>query len=1280
MAKRRQFWVDVGGTFTDCVECNERGEMRTCKVLSNGVVKGQIDRVVEGGFVANQRIGEPDGFYVGWEIAVLDGAGAIESKGRVIGFLGKAGRFEIDGIPEGITREGCRYELSSEDEAPIVGIRMLMGLAADEPIGKVDVRLGTTRGTNALLERKGARTVYVTTEGFGDLLEIGTQAREKLFDIRVRKAKPLYDCVIELAERIDAQGKIVKMLSADEIRQPLQSAFDAGIRSVGICFVNAYLNDSHERIAAAIARDIGFNQVSVSTELTPTIHMLNRGDTASLDAYLSPVIKDYIQSIMAKAPEARLHLMTSAGALVDAGAFSGKDSLLSGPAGGVVGFAHTAEAAGYQKAIGFDMGGTSTDVSRYDGHYEYQYAGEKAGVRVVAPMYAIETVAAGGGSICRFDGQRFLVGPESAGANPGPACYGRGGPLTVTDVNLLNGKIDAEQFPFPLDVKAVETAIDVIAMQIIAATGERMTRTDIAKGFTQVANQKMAGAIAKVSAAKGYDPSEYAMVAFGGAAAQHACAVARLLNIKKILVPSLASVLSAYGIGMADITRFGEQGLLRVFHDETRADIEKIFERLSAELREEVQTTGLQAEAIGKASRLLDMRYTGEQTPITVREPEDADWVRAFSELHKQLYGHTHEDREVEVCTVRVEVTGETDKPNVFEENRVDHRDFKSDVTREIQLECGVRQASVYQREALKSGDRIDGPAMILEKLSTIIVDPGYEAEVNAHGDIELTCVKENEEKNESVSNASETKDLVPILADPIRLELFNNHFTQIAAQMGVTLQKTAISVNVKERLDFSCAILDGDGNLVVNAPHIPVHLGAMSETVRCLNNAIRDMQPGDVYLTNDPDEGGSHLPDLTVVTPVFDEAEKEIRFFTASRAHHAEIGGLRPGSAFPFAKNLAEEGVVIRRMRISRGGIFDEGKIREKLGNGPYPSRAVDENVADIRAAVAANRVGQIELEKLIAQSGWGMVEAYMGFIRDAAAWKTREMIRKIADGRYEFEDELDDGATFKVAIDVESEGLRINFTGTGKVNTNSLNANEAIVRAAVLYCLRCMIDEEIPLNEGVMEPVEIVLPECMLNPPKSGDAHKHVAVVGGNVELSQRVVDLIFGALGVAAGSQGTMNNLVFGNERFGYYETICGGVGACEGYDGASAVHTHMTNTRMTDVEIMEREFPARVERFAIRQGSGGNGQWRGGDGVERWIRFLEDVEVSLLTQRRVVAPPGLSGGDDGGIGRNLLFRKSGVEVDVGGCAEFGADAGDLLRISTPGGGGCGVKNND
>jgi len=1231
------FWIDAGGTFTDCIGRSPEGRLHTCKVLSTGVYRGVADHAKGSRLICPQLRGFPADFFTGYRISFL---GADEKTYRVVS--SDPGELTLQAPPPGL-----RYELSSGEEAPIVGIRQLLGLPLSEKLPELSLCLGTTRGTNALLERKGAEVAFMVTRGFSDLVEIGTQARPHLFDLNIIKPNPLYKKVVELDERMDAEGFVIRECDWVQVRDDLRRVKKEGIDTVAVCCLNAYKNPFVEREVKKIAEEEGMTHISLSTTLSPTIKALDRAETAIVDAYLSPVLGDYIRSIHRLMGRSPFKMITSAGGLTDAHKFVGKDSLLSGPAGGVVGFAHVAREAGFEKSIGFDMGGTSTDVSRFDGKYEYQFSLKKAGVRLVSPMYAIETVAAGGGSICRCDGQKLTVGPESAGADPGPACYGRGGPLTVTDINVFNGKIDESHFPIPLDRQAIVDRLKAMQKKI----GGTLALEEIAEGLTQVANLKMANAIKTISTAKGYDPSEYVLVSFGGAGAQHACAIASQLGMRQVLLHPLAGILSAYGVGMADVKRFAEESVLKPFTSDEFHRLD--FSKLEKRLREEIIHEGIPKGKIKAPIRMLDLRYQGEDAVITVRGSSFEEFRQQFCALHKQLYGHDLENRPIEIAAMRVELAGETEKPK-WKRNRA-ASDRLGPASRSCLFHGQNHETLVFQRSDLEGGESIQGPAIICEPYSTIVIDPGWSGQVAENGDLILTLESTEEMVDRSVQR------------DPVRLEIFSNQFTHIATQMGVTLQKASLSTNVKERLDFSCGILDRDGRLVVNAPHIPVHLGALGDCVQSLLESVEEIRPGDVFLSNDPCLGGSHLPDLTVMTPVF--MDERLCFFTASRAHHAEIGGKYPGSFYPFASSLEEEGVIFRHMRIVREGYFDEQNLRSALTTAPYPSRLPDENIADIRAAIAANHKGEESLRQLVAIYSWDVVHSYMGYLCETAEEKTREAIEKLADGEYGYQDRMDDGSLICLKISKKGSEMTLDFTGSGPVHPQSLNANAAIVQSAVLYGLRCMLHEDIPLNAGVLKPIRLMIPEGMLNPPQSINA----AVAGGNVEVSQRVVDVFFGALKIVAASQGTMNNVVFGNDRFSYYETICGGSGAGPGFDGASAVQCHMTNTRMTDPEVLEQRYPVRLEVFQIRKGSGGRGTFSGGDGVIRKIRFLEPVECSLMTSRRTTSPFGLEGAAPGDSGKNYLLKADGSRLTLDPLAQIAINSGEVLEIHTPGGGG-------
>jgi 5-oxoprolinase (ATP-hydrolysing) len=1288
---RWQFWIDVGGTFTDCIGRRPDGTLSRHKRLSSGVTKGQIakgstpDRILD-----PARGNEPAGFWLGFCLRLLDGNGQVVAERTVRQFDPLGGELLLDEpLPSSVVA-GQAYELVSDEEAPVLAIRYLLGLSAAEPVPPVSVRLGTTRGTNALLTRHGAPTALVTTCGFSDILRIGYQNRPHLFRLAIEKPAPLFRCVLEVDERVSADGQVLRPLDASAVREQLRQLRSTGIRSLAVCLLHAYRFADHEQQIGQLAEAVGFEEISLSSRVAPLIKIVARGDTTVMNAYLNPVLRSYVDrlrtSLASGGGDAELRMLTSAGGLVAADQFIGKDSILSGPAGGVVGYARAAEAAGFHRAIGFDMGGTSTDVSRYDGRYELEYETQKAGIRVVAPMMAIETVAAGGGSICDFDGVKLVVGPDSAGADPGPACYGRGGPLAVTDLNLFLGKLQPEHFPFPLDRAAVARRLESLCRTVRDATGVAYAAETLAEGFLQVANTNMARAIRSISVSKGYDPRDYVLVAFGGAAAQHACAVASQLNMTRILSHPDAGILSAYGIGQAEVTRHREAGIYRPYSESAVRELEPLFGRLEEEARRDVLGEGVSSGRL-EQSRSLDIRYQGVDATLNIPCPPRATYAEVFTAEHLRRYGYTHADRPLEIVTARVAVIGKADeRPIAASPKPLQARTPAPSRTTQVIFAGQTLDAAVYVRQDLRPGHVFDGPAIVLEANATTVIDPDWRAEMLQGG--ELLIARSQPATTPSPDDAiqpikaKQQPDVVPESpslerADPVLLEVFNNQFAGIAEQMGITLRNTSSSVNVKERLDFSCAIFTPTGDLVVNAPHIPVHLGAMSETVKCLLQDNPALAAGDVLVTNDPYRGGSHLPDITVVTPVHDD-QGRLLFLTASRAHHAELGGIRPGSMPPFSRNLAEEGVLIRNFKLIDQGRSRADRLEQLLREPPYPSRAVADNLADIAAAVAANQQGVNDLRSLIADRGLATVRAYMDHIQAAAAAKMRAALARLPDGHRTFVDHLDDGTPIAVTITIGGDAATLDFTGSGPVLSDNLNANRAIVTAAVMYVLRCMIDEDIPLNQGVLEPVRIVLPTGLLNPPAGATPETSPAVVGGNVETSQRVVDVLLGALGLAAASQGTMNNLLFGDSSFGYYETICGGSGATADQDGADAVHTHMTNTRLTDPEVLEQRYPVRLRQFSIRRDSGGRGRHRGGDGVVRQLEFLRSLEVSILSQRRGPYPPyGLEDGQPGALGRNLLRRADGQSEPLAGRAQFRVGPGDVLTIQTPGGGGFGVS---
>ncbi len=1175
--------------------------------------------------------------------------------------------------PDGSLRTHKLLSVNPEhyDDAAVQGIRDLLGLADGDPIPSEKigaVKMGTTVATNALLERKGDRTLLATTLGFRDALRIGYQARPRLFDRNIILPELLYERVVEIDERVNAQDEVLVPFDADGARAALQAAYDDGIRAVAIAFMHGYRVPDHEKACAQIARDIGFTQISVSHETSPLIKLVGRGDTTVVDAYLSPILRRYVDRVADDLGDVNLMFMQSNGGLTDARMFQGKDAILSGPAGGVVGAVQVSEAAGFDRMIGFDMGGTSTDVTHYNGEFERAFETLVAGVRMRAPMMQIHTVAAGGGSICFFDGARYRVGPESAGADPGPASYGKGGPLTVTDCNVMLGKLQPEHFPAvfgpeqasPLDAAVVREKFAALTEDIRAATGDTRDPVEVADGFLKIAVENMANAIKKISVQRGYDVTKYTLCAFGGAAGQHACLVADALGMTKVLLHPFAGVLSAYGMGLADIRALREQSVESPLGDEVSADVTDLLDQLGASARKEVAGQGMPDERIS-VRRRLHLRYEGTDTSLEVEFGTAGEMAGQFANLHRLRYGFVMPEKRLIVETAAVEAIGESD-----ESAKGDSLPLVATgeprVVAEVEAHMGGRahRTPVYEREALAAGASIDGPAIISEAVATTVIEPGWRATMTERGDLVLERVV-----------AARRDAAIGTQVDPVMLEVFNNLYMSIAEQMGVTLQNTAYSVNIKERLDFSCAIFDPDGNLVANAPHMPVHLGSMSESIRAVirNNAGK-MSPGDVYVLNAPYNGGTHLPDVTVITPVFGDGG-DILFYVGSRGHHADIGGISPGSMPPDSKVIEDEGVLIDNFKAVDRGTFREDAFRELLASGAYPSRNPDQNVADLQAQIAANEKGVAELRRMVEQFGLETVHAYMRHVQDNAEESVRRVIDVLKDGEFTYA--LDNGAEIRVRVSIDraSRSAKVDFTGTSDQLDSNFNAPTAIARAAVLYVFRTLVDDDIPMNEGCLKPIEIVIPEgSMLAPVYPA------AVVAGNVETSQAITDSLYGALGVMAAAQGTMNNFTFGNARHQYYETICGGAGAGPDFDGTSAVHTHMTNSRLTDPEILEWRFPVLLESFEIRDGSGGAGAHHGGDGVRRRVRFLEDMDVMMLANRRKIPPYGLNGGSPGAAGRNWLERTDGSRVEMTATDRVQAGLGDVFVIETPGGGGFGA----
>ncbi len=1130
------------------------------------------------------------------------------------------------------------------------------------------VKLGTTVATNALLERKGADVVLLVTQGFADALEIGVQARPDIFARRIVKPDLLHKRVIEARERVSADGEVLTPLDEAHARDELMRAYSDGFRAVAIACLHGWTFPAHERALAEIARDIGFTQISVSSEISGRIKLVPRADTTVADAYLSPVLDAYVNRVaVALGETTSLSFMQSNGGLARAGAFRGRDAVLSGPAGGVVGMAAAASRAGFERALGFDMGGTSTDVSHYAGQFELTHETVVAGVRLSAPMLQVHTVAAGGGSICAFDGARLRVGPHSAGADPGPACYRRGGPLTITDCNVLLGRVRPEFFPAifgpggdePLDAKAAHEKLDALAGHIIRASGKDMEHENIALGFLTIANLAMAEAIKKISIQRGYNPTEYALVAFGGAGGQHACAVADAVGVETILLHPLAGVLSAWGMGFADMRAVVETTVEAPLGE--AVSLSAYVSALESQARAALEAQGARDVAVVVTANL---KYEGSDSELPLPLSDSEGLASAFAAEHKKRFGFVDPARCLIVASLTAEASAR-DGAAVEVSDRPDGASASSAAPLTIvalRASGGVRQAPVFAREALAPGFSVDGPALILEQGATTFVDADWRARMSPHGDLVLTRICPRADR------AS-----IDARVDPILLEVFNNRFMSVAEEMGLALQTTASSVNIKERLDFSCAVFDETGGLVANAPHIPVHLGSMGDSVReIIRQRGETMGDGDIFMLNAPHAGGTHLPDITVIAPIFLGGDEQPAFFTAARGHHADIGGITPGSMPPDSRSVEDEGVLIENFQLVKDNRLLEAETRSLFASGPHPARDIDRNIADLKAQIAACLRGGEELKRLVAHYGRAGVTAYMRHVQDNAEEQIKRVIEKLAPGR--FEAGMDNGAVVRVAItpDHAKRRIRVDFTGTSAQDVGNFNAPLAITRAAVLYVFRTLVEDNIPLNEGCLKPIEIIVPEgCLLNPKRGA------AVVAGNVETSQIVVDALFAALGVLAASQGTMNNFTFGDETRQYYETICGGAGAGPDFAGASAVQTHMTNSRLTDPEVLESRFPVLVESFSVRRDSGGRGLHKGGDGVVRRIRFREPMTAAILANRRATAPFGLDGGGSGKAGANRIERADGVLEQLPATGKTRVERGDVFVIETPGGGGYGVS---
>ena len=1171
----------------------------------------------------------------------------------------------------------CHKLLSENPEhyadAAIQGIRELLGVVAEEaiPAGQIEhVNMGTTVATNALLERKGERTALVITRGFGDALRIGYQNRPDLFALQIELPEMLYDTVVEADERVAVDGTVLRALDEAALSVDLQRCFDDGIRAVAIVLMHGYRHTEHERRIGELCAEIGFEQISLSHQCSPLIKLVSRGDTTVVDAYLSPVLRRYVDRVAGELGSADsdpvpLLFMQSNGGLTDASLFQGKDAILSGPAGGVVGMAETARRAGFDKVIGFDMGGTSTDVTHFSGAFERSLETPVAGVRVRAPMMHIHTVAAGGGSILHFDASRFRVGPDSAGANPGPACYRRGGPLTVTDCNVMLGRLQPRYFPAVFGANGDQPIDSQIVVHQFARLADSMTDDEeartpeaIADGFLRIAVENMANAIKKISVQRGYDVTEYVLNCFGGAGGQHACRVADALGMRRVFLHPFAGVLSAYGMGLAEVRALREaQCGLPLADDDIENALAQLAEPLLSAATDEVRQQGILQFS---KQITVHVRYEGTDTALPVELDSAPAMQRAFERAHRQRFGFADSDRSLVAEAISVEVAG---APPSSQQNSVgeQHQSTASALETVALFATGRwHDAPVHARDTLVPGQCIDGPAIIVETTGTTVVEPGWRAVQREDDALVLERITKRP-----------YREAIGTDADPVMLEVFNNLFMSVAEQMGATLQNTAYSVNIKERLDFSCAVFNANGALVANAPHLPVHLGSMGESVRAIIRAnAGNIEPGNVYAMNAPYSGGTHLPDVTVITPVFADNGKDIQFFVASRGHHADIGGRTPGSSPPDSRHIEEEGVVIDNFLIVDDGGFRDRETRRLLGSGRYPCRNIDQNVADLKAQIAANETGVRELRGMLEHFGIDVVDAYMRHVQDNAEEAVRRVIDKLRDGDFEYP--MDFGSVIRVSIVVDkaTRTARVDFSGTSRQHAGNYNAPAAIAKAAVLYVFRTLVGDRIPLNEGCLRPVDIVLPtDSMVNPSYPA------AVIAGNTEVSQAITNALFGAMGVMAASQGTMNNVTYGNLQHQNYETICGGTGAGSDFAGTDAVHSHMTNTRMTDPEVLELRFPLRIERFAIRRGSGGRGRQHGGDGVVRELSFLEPMTATLLSSNRRLPPFGLKGGEPGRCGENSVRRANGTERTLEGNDEVEMHTNDTLIIKTPGGGGFG-----
>ncbi len=1252
-------WIDVGGTFTDCYVRTHDGLLKRCKLLSSGLVPVSVERLINDfAFLAPELNEDSVGFWNSARLQALDADGQVIAQRKITSSAD--GVITCDDEIQSLTACGARLEIDSGLESPVLAVRRLLQCPLSESLPPLHVRLGTTRGTNALLTRRGARTALAITSPLEDLLLIGDQTRPNLFELGVRKLPQLASNVVGVHERLDAHGQILLPIDREHARQQLTAALEHGCTSLAICLMHSYQNPLHEEILEEIAAQVGFTHISRSSRIAPLIEIVARAQTTVVDAYLSPIIRNYLATLREQFGGTRVHLqvMTSAGGLTEWQNYAGKDSILSGPAGGVVALQGLSRALNAEQLIGLDMGGTSTDVSRIGPDHQLQYESLKAGVRILTPTLPIETVASGGGSICWFDGVALRVGPQSAGALPGPACYGRGGPLTITDLNVFQDRLPASQFPFPLDLGAIERRLDEL-LDAMQGKLPITSREQLASGLRRLANEQMSAAVRTVSTAQGVDPRGAVLVGFGGAAGQHICEIAELLGMNRVVDSAEAGLLSALGMGLAEMRR---DAAIPVYQRLDQCDwdaLQSDAEVKSRQLAQELNHAGLSSERVA-SKQWCELRYQGTDSTLTVAWSTPEHVAKAFHAAHEAKFGYARRQRAIELVAIRIE--------SVCQSHYQMPQEKSLNATRDVPIDHAVQ---IRNRATIQPGDVLSGPAIVCNEGSTLYVDQGWSAECLSGGSLMLT----------QNANSQTQSDMIAATFDPVLRDCLAQRLSAIATQMGIVLQQTAVSVNVKQRRDFSCAIFDAEGRLLANAPHVPVHLGAMGQTVRGIMQSFPIIRPGDCFITNDPYRGGSHLPDVTVVTPVFG-ASASPEMFVANRAHHADIGGVAPGSMSVVATKLGQEGVVIAPRYLVEAGEDRSDDLRKTLASAVYPPRALEENLADVAAQQAANARGVNLIHELSQSMGWSLIKTYTEHLLSAAAERVALFLKSLPQTTRHFVDHLDDGTAIATTITFPEAGrIRIDFTGTGPTSAANFNANPSIVTAAVMYVLRCLIADELPLNEGVMRCVELVIPEGILNPRACEDPSESPAVAAGNVETSQRVVDVLLGAFQAAAASQGTMNNVLFGNHRFGFYETICGGSGAVEGQDGASGVHTHMTNTRLTDPEVLEARYPVRLGQMGLRRDSGGAGRWKGGDGIVREFEFLEPVELSLLTSRRgAFAPYGICGGQAGRIGVNTLIRVDGTRESLANCCHVRLIVGERLEIQTPGGGGFGASIQD